>query len=203
MIKNDDTYSNVSSDEFMLYIGGVGTILTNQLPLYINTDGALKALSLYTRGAGVYPSANISRDDLLMYANRPNETASLGLVAYNNTPGSNTYTSLYMNAILGTETKSCMLVMPNTKDGTPNGYVRLFAQGGIPVVDSTTLALPDVVGGLNANTPLVVFHSGGAPNAPLTLWLDGIYGSSMYTTIAIPNVIGNPVDNCKLFISGY
>ncbi len=191
-------------DVLPLFIGGMYPIVNNNIPLTLWHDmGQPGILPLWIGGYGSTPGYNSTTDQLLCYINRPDQSDTLPLVVYNNTPGSNSYINMRINGILGTETQSCTLVMPNTKDGSPNSFLKLQTTGGIQVVSQATLALPETLANLNANLPMVVYHSGGVPNSYVRTFIDGVYKSTGYTTLAMPNVYHIPTDNVTLYIRGY
>lgn len=192
-----------SNDDLPLFIGGVYKTANNNVPLFIDASGVADNVPLYTYGAGTFPGYVSLKDDLQCYVHRPDQSAMQPLLVYNDTPGINTFMNMRINGILGDQTQSCTLVMPNVKDGTPNSFLKLQLTGGVQVVSEATLAMPETLANLNANQPLICYHSGGAPNSFVTAVIDGVYKSTGYVMLSMPEVTHIPTLNAPLYIRGY
>jgi hypothetical protein len=192
-------------DSLPLYIGGVYPTATDAIPITLWHDMGIEVpiVPLWIAGLGTVPGYNNVTDEMLCYINRPDQSTNLPLLVYNDTPGSNSYVGMRIEGVLGYLNDSCTLVMPNTKDGSPNSFMKLQMTGGVQVVDEATLALPETLARINAGQPMICYHSGGAPNSYVNAFIDGAYKSTGYTTLTIPNVYHIPTQTTPLYIRGY
>lgn len=206
-LKNTQSFL-ANNDSLPLIIFGRNLTVNNNISLFLQNNGISNltngnGVSLYIHGLGQFPGNTAVIDQLQCYVHRPNQSVSLPLLLFNNTPTLNSFVPLRITGISGVSSKTATLVIPNVHKSAPNAFATLFMNGAVSVVTEMTLAMPETRALINNSIPLVLFHDGAIPNATMTLFLDGVFKNNGFITMAIPSVVGTPNNNLSLYIRGY
>ena len=194
----------VSDPGLPLFTGGRMYPYSDYIPLFINQEkGVDGQITLVMEGPEkLLPFGSGTSSTLPIYLFRPNETAVIPLVMYNNTPTDNSFIPLYTKGILGNTTDSISLALPN---GTiaMNTFTTLFVDGRYFFNDNIPLVMPNVVDIPSANISLVVYHGGALNNSYIPLYVFGAYVHTDTITLAMPDIVEDSIDNIILYTQGY
>jgi hypothetical protein len=200
---NDESSILFPGEDLNLSMVGMGDLIFDSLTLYVHQEAIFSSMPLWTKAPGKIKNAGAANDDFPIYVYRPSDASAITLMVFNDTTSVNTFMPLHTNAILGIETDSMTLAMPETLAGVPNVYIELYVAGGVEVTQAMTLAMPDTLDIATTSMDLVCYHGGGAPNTYTTLYVFGAYLETDNIELVMPEVTDTPISELNLYTNGY